>query len=134
MQERNTLQARGFLQIINNQHIQRLVNDSHLDEEAKKRIRSLEYSNYSSFYHIKENSMITMTPAKSLGRSICHADDSTIKWFLMLYSIASVNDIFIEKIHSFITNALKDIGIVVEITYVELQVFRLMTSCLVYRT
>lgn len=107
MQERNTLQARGFLQIINNQHIQRLVNDSHLDEEAKKRIRSLEYSNYSSFYHIKENSMITMTPAKSLGRSICHADDSTIKWFLMLYSIASVNDIFIEKIHSFIDERIK---------------------------
>ena len=51
--------------------------------------------------------MITMTPAKSLGRSICHADDLTIKWFLMLYSIASVNDIFIEKIHSFIDQRIK---------------------------
>ena len=96
MQERPTIQndARSFLQILNNQQLQRLVKDFHLDEEAKRRIRSLDYSNYHSFYHIKDIDRITMTPAKSLGKSICRADDVTIKWFLLLYSIASLNDIF----------------------------------------
>ena len=109
MQERKTLQddARGFLQILNSQFIQKIVKDSYLDEDAKNRIQSLDYSNYSSFYHIKERSMITMTPAESLGRSICGADDTAIKWFLMLYSIASVNDIFMKNIYSFIDQRIK---------------------------
>lgn len=97
----------GFKQIINNTYFNDLIKSFTIDEAAKKRIVQLDYSNYISFYHIKDWQEITYKPAEYLGRNICNSNDIAIKWFLLLYSIASVNDIYKDKIYSLVDPRIK---------------------------
>ena len=97
----------GFKQIISNTYLNDLINRYTIDDAARSRIRRLNKSNYISFYHIKASPEIIYKPAFFLGREICDSNDTAIKWFLLLYSIASVNDIYRDKIYSFVDSRIK---------------------------
>lgn len=97
----------GFKQIISNTYLNDIINRYTIDDAARSRIRGLNKSNYISFYHIKASPEIIYKPAFFLGREICDSNDTAVKWFLLLYSIASVNDIYRDKIYSFVDSRIK---------------------------
>ncbi len=97
---------RGLQEIINNPVTLKFINSYNVDEATKERIHRIDYINYESFIHIKEN-WYTLRPAEELSKLIPRADDITTKWFLFLYSIASVNDIYRDYIYNYADERIK---------------------------
>lgn len=92
----------GLQEIINNPTILKLINSITVDETARQRISHIDYQNYGDFFSIKHN-WYTLEPAKQLSTHIHHCDDDQVtKWFLLLYSIASVNSICKTYIYKFL--------------------------------
>ena len=83
----------GLQEIINNPTILKLINSITVDDTARQRISHINYGNFADFFSTK-HSWYTIEPAKHLSTHIHHCDDDQVtKWFLLLYSIASVNSI-----------------------------------------
>jgi len=97
---------RGLQEIITNPITIKFINSFSVDESARQRIRQIDYTNYASFIHIKEN-WYTLRPAEELSKLIPRTDDITTKWFLFLYSIASVNDIYMNYIYKYADERIK---------------------------
>lgn len=98
--------VRALQEIITNPITIKLINSFSVDETARQRIRQIDYTNYWSFIHIKEN-WFTLRPAEELSKLIPRTDDITTKWFLFLYSIASVNDIYRNYIYNYADERIK---------------------------
>lgn len=98
--------TRGLQEIINSPIITKLINSYSIDETARRRISQIDYTNYPSFMYIKDN-WFTIRPAEELSKLISGTDDTTTKWFLLLYSIASVNDIYRKYIYNYIDERIK---------------------------
>ena len=97
---------RGLQEIITSPITLKFINSFSVDETARQRIRQIDYTNYCSFIHIKEN-WFTLRPAEELSKLIPRTDDITTKWYLFLYSIASVNDIYRNYIYKYADERIK---------------------------
>lgn len=95
----------GLQEIINNPTILNLINSITVDDTARQRISHIDYGNYEDFFTIK-HSWYTLQPAKELSTHIPQCDDQLTKWFLLLYSIASVNSIYKTHIYQFLDQRL----------------------------
>ena len=87
-----------------------LINNFSINDACKERIRQIEYTNYGSFFHYKGNSYYTLTPAAELSRYITQygqTNDTLLKWFILIYSIASVNDIYKSHIYQYAVDRIK---------------------------
>ena len=114
---------KGFEAIISSETVHHLINNYSIDDACKERIRQIDYTNYGSFFHYKGNSYYTLTPAAELSRYITHYgqtnDTTLLKWFILIYSIASVNDIYKSHIYQYVDDRIKALWTVPEDTYLD---------------
>ena len=107
-----TLSLSGLQEILNNQTLLNLIDSFTVDDAAREQIRQIggqnkDYDNH-DFFCLKTN-RFTYCPHGELADVIAarQYDDLLVKWFLLLYSIASVNKIYDTYIYRFADERIK---------------------------